>query len=184
MDGGNRWEADFSVAKEITSELTGSLSLGYGWDPAGASQALSAYRQNGFQALVRLAWTPDTHTRALSYYDSRSQTGELSATRTSETQGVGSWTATANATVAPNDQDAVSGSVTYIANRADVMVNHSAGLTGIGYDGINGLSSTEERTSVSVASSLVFADGAWGTGRPVTNGFAVVTPHQDSKAAR
>ncbi len=175
-DTGNRWEADFTLAKQLAPDLMGSLSLGYGQDQAAETSGI--YNQNGFQALVRLAWTPDARTRVLSSYDSRSQTGEVSATRTSETQGAGSWTASADATVQPNNQDAVSGSVSYVANRADVSVSHSAGLAGAGYDGVSSLTSTEERTSVSVASSLVYADGAWGVGRPVTNGFALVTPHK------
>ena len=101
----------------------GSLSLGYGREQASETYT-SMYNQNGFQALMRLAWTPDVHTRAMSSYDSRSQTGEVSASRTGETQGIGSWVAAANATVQPNSQDAVSGSVSYVANRADVSVSH------------------------------------------------------------
>ena len=56
-------------------DLTGSLSLGYGWEQAAQTSAGCLYNQNGFQALVHLAWSPDTHTRVLSSYDSRSQTG-------------------------------------------------------------------------------------------------------------
>ena len=110
-------------------------------------------------------------------YDSRSQTGEVSATRTSETQGAGSWAATADAQVSPSGQDAINASATYVANRADVTVSHAAGLAGIGPSGTFSPTSTQETTSVSVASSLVYAGGAWGVGRPVTNGFALVTPH-------
>ena len=87
-----------------------------------------ASNENGFRALVRLAWTPDSHTSAMASYDSRSQTAEVTGTRTSETQGVGSWTATADAQVAPANQDAISASGTYAGNRADVTVTHSAGL--------------------------------------------------------
>ena len=29
-----------------------------------------------------------------------------------------------------------------------------------------------------MASSLVYADGAWGVGRPVRGGFALVSPHK------
>ena len=175
---GNRWQTDLSLSKQLMPDLTGSLSLGYGRDQSSQTAAGSAYSQNGFQALVRLAWSPEPQTRTLASYDSRSQTADVSASRTSETQGVGSWTASADAMVQATGQDAVNGSVSYVANRADVSVNHSAGLAGIGYDGVSGIASTQERTSVSVASSVVYADGAWGVGRPVSNSFALVAPHR------
>jgi outer membrane usher protein len=151
--------------------------VGYGQDQA-AETSTGIYNQNGFQALVHLAWSPDAHTRAMASYDTRSQTGDVSGSRSSETQGIGAWTASADATMQANNQDAVNGSASYVANRADISVSHSAGLAGIGYDNVSNVTSTEERTSVSVASSLVYADGAWGVGRPVTNGFALVTPHK------
>jgi outer membrane usher protein len=177
-DAGDRWEADFTLAKPLLPEVTGSLSLGYGRDPAAETSISRAYSQNGFQALVHVAWTPDAHTRLLSSYDSRAQTGDVSGSRSSETLGVGAWTASADAMAQPDNKDAVSGSVTYVANRADVTVSHAAGLAGIGTDGVSNVASTEQRTSVSVASSLVYADGGWGVGRPVSNGFALVTPHK------
>ena len=88
---------------------------------------LPYYNQNGFQALVRLAWTPDARTSIISSYDSRAQIGEVTATTTSETQGVGSWTASVDAQVAPDNQDAISASASYVGNRAEVSVTHTAG---------------------------------------------------------
>jgi outer membrane usher protein len=176
--GGNHWEADLSLSKNLTHEISGSLSLGYGRNTESQNYAGSIYNQNGFQTLVRLVWTPDLQTRTMASYDSRAQIGEVSGTRNSETQGVGSWSATADAQVQPENRDAVNGSVSYAANRANVTVAHTAGLAGVGFDGASNVASTEERTSVSVASSLVYADGSWGVGRPVTNSFALVTPHQ------
>ena len=111
-------------------------------------------------------------------YDTRSQTAQATYTQTSETTGVGSWTASVNAATDANSQSAVSASTSYTGNRADVFASHSAGFSGIGYNGAFNPASTAEVTSAAVATSLVYADGAWGIGRPVTNGFALVSPHR------
>ena len=176
QNAGDRWEVDFSLAKEIWTGVSGSLSVGYGRDQT-AECVPGLYNQNGFQVLGRVAWTPGAHTTVLSSYDSRAGVGEISGTQTSESQGVGAWTASAQAQTTQNDQSGVGGAVTYSGNRGDITVAHSAGLAGVGFNGVSNFASTEERTTVSVASSFVFAGGAWGIGRPVTNGFAIVTPH-------
>jgi outer membrane usher protein len=181
---GDRWEVDLSLSKEIWSGLSGSLAVGYGRDQTTENTQGSIFNQNGFQVLGRLAWTPAAHTSVLSSYDSRAGVGEVSGTYTSENQGVGSWTATAQAQTAPNDQSGAGGAVTYSGNRGDVTLAHSAGLTGIGYDGISNVGSSQQRSTASVATSFVFADGAWGFGRPVTNGFAIVTPHPSLNGSR
>ncbi len=127
---------------------------------------------------MRLAWTPDAHSNALATYDSRAESAYVSYSQTSEKTGVGSWAATVDATSDPSSQGAINASASYVANRADVSLSHSAGLVGLGYNGAFNPSSTEERTSLAVASSFVYADGAWGIGRPVSGGFALVTPHK------
>ena len=183
----DRWDANFTLSRQLWDNVSGSLSVGYGWDPTANTTACCASsqtntpaisNQSGFQAFVRLAWAPDAHSNAIASYDSRSQTAEAIYSQTSETTGVGSWAATVDAATGANSQSAVNASASYVANRAEVSVNHSAGFSGIGYNGTFNPLSTEERTSVQVASSLVYADGAWGVGRPVTGGFALVTPHK------
>ena len=177
LSSGNGWRADFSLSKELWTNLNGALTVGYGRDQTTESATCAGCRQNGFEALARLAWSPNTQTRIMSSYDSTTQTAEVSGTYTSENQGAGSWATSATATVAPGSQDAISAAASYTGNRGTIAVTHSAGLAGIGFDGVSSVASTEERTSVSAASAFVFADGAWGIGRPVTGGFAVVTPH-------
>ena len=75
-------------------------------------------------------------------------------------------------------QSDVSASASYFTNRAEFYFNHAAGFGGLGYGGLLRPDSTQELTSVGVATSLVYADGAWGMGRPVTSGFALITPHE------
>ena len=134
-DTGDRWEADVSFSKQIWDGLSGSLSVGYGRDQAapnccslGQTSITPVYNQNGFQAYVRLAWTPDPHSNAFATYDSRSQTAQATYTQSSETSGVGSWTATATADTQANGESSVSATATYAANRADVYVSHAAGF--------------------------------------------------------
>ncbi len=176
-DVGDSWQVDFSLARELWTSVNGSLSVGYGRDQAVEYGTNSYANQNGFQVLARLVWASDGHTTVIASYDSRTQIGEVMGVVTSENQGLGAWTATAEAQTSANNQDGLGASVTYAGNHGDISVTQSAGLTGFGFSGVSGLSSTEERTTVAAASSLVFADGAWGVGRTVTNGFAVVTPH-------
>ncbi len=127
---------------------------------------------------MRVSWTPDAHTNALASYDSRNEAGHVTYSQSSETSGVGSWTASVDGTTDSNNDGALNASASYVANRAQVSVSHNAGLVGIGANGTFNPNFTEERSSVSVASSFVYADGAWGVGRPVNGGFAMVTPHK------
>jgi outer membrane usher protein len=175
---GDRWDTDFTLSRRLWDNVSGSLSVGYGQDKTQTAQSCCLYNRDGFRTFVRLSWTPDAHSSALATFDSRAESARVSYTQNSEKTGVGSWAATVDATAGAQDQGAINASASYVANRANVSLSHSAGLAGLGYNGAFNPSFTEERTSVSVASSFVYADGAWGIGRPVTGGFALVTPHK------
>jgi outer membrane usher protein len=75
-------------------------------------------------------------------------------------------------------QSSVSGSASYVTNRAEYYFSHAADFGGLGYGGLTHPYSTQQQTSASVATSLVYADGAWGVGRHVASGFVLVTPHE------
>ena len=173
----DRWNATFSVSRQLWDNVSGSLSVGYGNDQAAISSTCCIFGDSGFQAFVRLAWTSDSHSAATAAYDTRSQAVQATYSQSSETGGVGSWTTAVDATAGANNESAINASAGYVANRADVFVSHSASVNGVGYYGPFSPLSTEERTSVGVATSFVYADGAWGIGRRVSNGFALVTPH-------
>jgi len=177
-DAGNRWQADASISTQLSDNVSGAISISYGRDQTADANADSAYDRNGFQAFLRLAWTPDAHANASMGYDSRSQTAQTTVTQTSEKTGVGSWNATAMAETQPDGQSSLSASASYFTNRAEFYVNHAAGLGGLGYGGLTRPYSTQEQTAVSVGTTFVYADGAWGMGRPVTSGFALITPHE------
>ena len=57
--GGERWEADLSLSKQLWTDIAGSVSAGYRRDQTADTGASGISNQNGFQALVRLAWTPE-----------------------------------------------------------------------------------------------------------------------------
>ena len=175
---GNRWDTDFSLTRKLWDDVSGSLSVGYGQDGIATNQTCCLANRDGFRTFVRVSWIPDAHTSAWASYDSRAESGHVTYNQSSETTGVGSWVATVDASTDATNDSGINASASYVANRAEVSVSHNAGLAGIGYNGAFNPSFTEERTSLSVGSSLVYADGAWGAGRPVSGGFALVTPHQ------
>ena len=174
-DLGNRWEADATLSTQLSDSVSASLSLGYSRDQTGDT---SASNQNGFQGFLRLAWIPEAHAIASTSYDSRSQSTQTSLTELSDKAGVGSWNASAIAESQADGQSTVSGSASYLANRAEFYFNHAADLSGPGYGGLDRPYSTQELTSVGVATSFVYADGAWGIGRRIANGFALIAPHE------
>jgi len=175
---GNRWQADAILSMPLSDTVSGSISAGYGEDQTGGTNACCSNSQNGFQTFLRLSWTPDAHATASASYDSRSQTAQTSFTQSSENTGVGAWSATATAETQADGQSDVSASGSYSANRAEFYFSHGAGFGGLGYGGLLRPTSTQELTSVGVTTSLAYADGAWGMGRRVTSGFALITPHE------
>lgn len=177
-DPGNRWEADVTLSMPLSDSVSASLSAGYSRDEAGDTNACCVSNQNGFQAFLRLAWTPESHAIASGSYDSRTQSTQTSLTQSSERAGVGSWNASAISEIHADGQTSVSGSASYLTNRAEVFFNHSAELSGPGYGGLDRPHSTQELTSVGVATSFVYADGVLGMGRRIANGFALITPHE------
>jgi outer membrane usher protein len=173
-----RWDTDFTLSSQIWDNVSGSLSIGYGQDDTAKYQTSCCYaNQDGFRTYVRLAWSPDANIRAMGSYDSRSQEARATYMQSSETKGIGSWSTSVDAVTSRNADSSINASATYMANRADISASHNAGLMGVGYNGAFNPRFTEERTSVSAATSFVYADGAWGIGRPVQGGFALVTPH-------
>ncbi len=177
-DTGNRWQADGNLSMPLSDNISGSISFGYSQDQTGGTNACCVSSQSGFQAFLRVTWTPDPHANASTSYDARSQTMQTAFNQTSEKTGVGTWSATATTETQADGQSAVSASGSYFTNRAEVYVNHAADLVGPGYGGLDRPHSTQEATSIGVTTSVVYADGAWGIGRRVMSGFALITPHE------
>jgi outer membrane usher protein len=177
-DPGNRWQANATLSTQLSDSVSASLSLGYSQDQTGDTNSCCVSNQNGFQAFLRLAWAPDAHSIGSASYDSHTQTTQTSLTQSSDKAGVGSWNANAMTETQAEGQSTVSASASYLTNRAEVFLNHAADLSGPGYGGLDHPQSTQELTSVGVATSFVYADGGWGIGRRIANGFAIITPHE------
>lgn len=68
--------------------------------------------------------------------------------------------------------DQIQGNLNYTNQRFETQVRHS-----VVQRGLNDASGVENRTQLTAATALVFADGHYGVTRPVTNSFAVIVPH-------
>lgn len=68
-------------------------------------------------------------------------------------------------------QTSVDGSVDYVGNRFDARATFLSG------GGSIGSITDQQRARLQLGTSLAFADGAFGVGRPIRDGFALVHPH-------
>ena len=127
--------------------------------------------------MARLFVRPDEDTRITVNGDSLNKDAYVSAYR-SFGHGLGRWDTTVD--VQQNgvgNTTNVGGSATYYGNRGEVSVGHTAGFEEVGWVGFNP-ASLEQRSTVRVGTSLLFADGKFGVGPPVRgNGFAIIYPH-------
>ncbi len=174
----DRWSADFTLSRELWANVSGSLAVGYGEDEAADKDNCCEFDADGFRAFLRLSWTPDSRSSVLLSHDTRAQASRATYSRSSERSGVGAWNTTVEASRENENDGTVYGSVGYVGNRADISVSHAARVEGTSLNGAFDPESTEQRTSLRAASSLVYADGRFGIGRPVSGGFALVAPHK------
>jgi outer membrane usher protein len=173
----DRWSADLTLSKQFTTSLSGSFAVGYGQDEAADNPDCCEFDEDGFRTFVRLSWTPDYRSNVVVSHDTRSETSRATYSRSSERSGVGAWNATVEAAQENENDSLVYGSLSSTGNRAEVSLSHSARVEGTSLKGAFDPQSTEQRSSLRVASSLVYADGVFGWGRPVSSGFAIVKPH-------
>lgn len=102
-------------------------------------------------------------------YDTRSERGRLGY-QTSNGGGVGAWSMS-GALEAGRDDLGFNGSAAYAANRADLGLAHATTYT-MDTDQIS-----DQRTSLRAATSIAYAGGRVAVGRPITDSFAIVRPH-------
>jgi outer membrane usher protein len=173
---GNRYGADVTLSSPLTSYASGSLTFGYSNESYTITNTSS---QGGpdLRVMARLFVRPDEDTRITVNGDSLNQDAYVSAYRTFG-HGLGRWDTTID--VQQNgvgDTTNVGGSATYYGNRGEVRVAHNAGFTEVGWPGFTP-ANVEQRSSMRVGTSLLFADGRFGVGQPVRgNGFAIIYPH-------
>lgn len=124
---------------------------------------------------VRLTFRLGRRSSAQAEYDSRFERGRLSY-QTSRGEGVGSWTASADADIG-EDNVGFNGNATYLANRAELGFSHATSFD------ISGSSIESQRSSFRLGTALVFADGNLALSRPIFDSFAMVRPHSSLEGA-
>lgn len=79
--------------------------------------------------------------------------------------------------------DALAGDIGYVHQRFAASASHERVETllagsGTGGGGLDGGRALDERSSVTLATAFAFADGAFALSRPISDSFAIVTPHR------
>ena len=173
--GEDSFGADLSISRPFGRDLSMGVAAGYhvqGGEPDDLSVSL------------RLQYRPDDHSGILAMHDARHQRSTLSAVR-EYGQGVGGWQTSVDITHEGGDDDgsdersgedvSLNAAAHYTGNRANLSVSQDSRFLGLEGD------VRDQRTSVRLETAIAVADGHVAVGRPVSNGFAIVTPHAGLK---
>jgi outer membrane usher protein len=167
---GDNYRADVAVSYGINRQW----SVRGGVDYAHFSDTSLGGR--GVGGVFSLVWQPNVRTRAEARYDSSINSAALSVTRSDSNQinslGYGGVLSR------DSGQNDLSGFADYTANRFTASVAHS-----VSGDGSSSFGSVNV-TSVTLGTTIAFADGALGVGRRVSDGFAVLYPHPSLQGHR
>ncbi len=171
---GDRYGVDLSLSRPIGAGAYAGISAGY-QQTRGSTQDAA----DGFTAAVRLSYRLDDKSSIDAGQELRDGRSHLGY-RYSQGGAVGSWNAevdvdrTASIGSRENDQSYdLNGSLGYIGNRAELSVSQHDGLAGLDTEQL------EQRTTVAAGTAVAFADGRVAVGRPISNGFAIVAPHDN-----
>jgi outer membrane usher protein len=170
----------YSKGRGINPDVQ-SYSLTGGWriSPGATLSAEARYTEDsrgkelsGFLTLtVRLGRTSSIR----SEYDTRDNRTRLSY-QTLKGYGVGSYNVTADAERSDFGSNA-SFNANLFTNRAELGVSHFGAFTG------DFQTSTSQRTTFRVGTSIAFGGGEVSIGRPIYDSFAIVKPHASLKKA-
>jgi len=154
-----------TVGWRITPMLSMTGDLRYDRDDTGS----------GVSGLLSLTLRLGRYSNVRADYDTNDDRARI-AYQTLQGQGVGSYNIAVDAERS-NDGSGINAIANYYANRAELGLSHFGTFTeGFGQ-------SLGQRTSLRVASSLAFADGALSVGRPIYDSFAIVQGHDALKGA-
>ena len=118
---------------------------------------------------VSLTWQPRYDRRADVRYDSASNSGSISYAQSIDNRvGAFGYNAMANYSDGPMN---ASGSATYIGNRFDATLSHTA--FGRDFESVG----DDQVTALSVSSSVAYAGGQVAVGRRIGDSFAIVRGH-------
>lgn len=178
---GDRYGVDLTLSSPITSNMNGSLGIGYSNETYLLTDRDDREDQEDgdFRVMARLSVRPYENTRVSTSYDTLNREATVSAYSTFG-HGLDSWETSVDAqTRARGDEETTAGaSVSYYGNRAEVTAQHTSSMNGLAWGGFD-MDDTTQRSTVRVGTSIAFADGKAGVGRPIRGeGFAVVAPHE------
>jgi outer membrane usher protein len=169
---GDRYGVDVSLTRPIGPAATAGISAGYQQGSGDTHE-----EADRFIAALRISYRVDDHASIDADHDIGEGRSHLGY-RYQQGSGVGSWNAQLDvqrtgATGGREDDYGVSGALGYIGNRAELAVSQHNGLAGLDTERL------DQRTSVTAGTALALADGRVAVGRPITNGFAIVAPHDN-----
>jgi len=166
------------VKNEDVGSIRGSIGYGFSND---LNVSLSVqYATGGFQkgvsAGIQLTYRFNDRSNIRADYESQTNLRRLSY-QNSEGRGTGAWSVSGDLEDIPGSAN-FNGSADYAANRALVGAAQT-----VGYD-MHGTGVTDVRSSVRLGSSIAYAGGSVGLGRPVFDSFALFAAHPSLDGAR
>ncbi len=160
----NRSQYFIDVIHRVNDRLRLTGGIEYGDDN---------FTSDKFGVRIGLTYAFGGQHRANADYRSRNRTARAALSRGSDnTVGAVGYDLGFNDSAGSTSVDA---NVDYVANRFDARASFFS-------DGGNiGSITDDQRVRLQIGSSIAFADGAVGIGRPISDSFAVVTPHPSLK---
>ena len=168
-DGANktdRYNFDLGLSRRISRKSSAGIGLGYGNQRYGSDLS-----DNGeVYASLFFNYTFDSKSNLRSSYSTRNEQLNLDYNRSSGV-GVGSWNTQLGLDYETDSKNAsVNGSFGYVANRGILDLSHTTALDGSSSD-------KTHTTSLRLGTSVAFAGRRIAVGRPISGGFAIVSPH-------
>lgn len=162
-DFGDSYLVGADIAYRFTEEVTVQAGVRYQEVPGGPID------RDDFGFNISLTWQPRYDRRVEARYDSASNSGSVGYSQSSENRvGAIGYNALVNYSDGPAT---ASGSATYIANRFDATVSHTA--FGQDFETVG----DDQVTALAINSSIAYAGGRVAIGRRIGDSFAIVRPH-------
>jgi outer membrane usher protein len=168
----DQFHTDVGFNRAFGSDVSVGVSAGY-------SGAYDTEDEDEISLLFRMHYRPDQRSSLGLSYDPADHRARASYSQ-HEGRGLGSWQFNgelSHEADGTRDYDpmwstySLDGSITYTGNRGQVALFQQSRLAGLD------AAELDQRTSLRIETGLAFADGTFALGRPVADGFAIVTPH-------
>ena len=128
--------------------------------------------QKGFGALLSLTWSMSPSDSIRNDFNTRENDDRLSY-QSIHGNGVGAYNIQGTLERADNGSG-FQGTANYVGNRGLIGLTHSTSFAGGDLGHVS-----DQRTSLNVATSVGFADGAASVGQPVSQAFAILKPNSN-----